>query len=420
MKISYFYRFFLNLYAQIILAIFLGVFSGLYFPELSVQFKFLGEFFIKTINLLIAPVIFCTVVIGIAGMEDMKRAGKTSLIAVALFESISILCLCIGFLASWLTNLDLGKPLDIGSYDLSFMWDGIDNLRISSPSNFILNIVPLTIMDGFAKGEILQVLFIAILFGVGLHRFSAKGDEIFDFLEKLSSILFDLVNLVMKLSPIGVFGALSYAVASYGSVPLLSLGKLIGVYYLICFLFVFLVLGFFAKLNGISIFKFLNYIKQEILVVFGITSSQCVFPKLMEKLVLLGARKSIVGIILPIGYTFNLCGTSIYLGLCSLFLAGTMDIHLSLYQITALLLILLVNSKGLSGVPGAGFIVLTASLSAFHEIPLDGLVYLFIIDRFMAEGRSITNLIGNGLTTLIVANLSGGLDQDQLNSELKK
>jgi aerobic C4-dicarboxylate transport protein len=274
------------------------------------------------------------------------------------------------------------------------------------------------VVDALAKGEILQVLLFSVLFGFALHKFGGRGTMVFDFIEKFSHVLFDIVGIIMKVAPIGAFGAMAFTIGKYGLGSLFSLGKLMGAFYLTCLIFVFLVLGIVSRLHGFSVFKFVRYIKEELLIVLGTSSSESVLPRMMEKMENLGARKSVVGLVIPTGYSFNLDGTSIYLTMAAVFIAQATDTPMSLMQQVTLLLVLLLTSKGAAGVTGSGFIVLAATLSAVGHVPVAGLALILGIDRFMSEARALTNLIGNGVATLVVAKWTGGLDGERMRRQL--
>ena len=408
------------LYFQVLMAVLVGVLLGNFYPSIGVEMKPFGDAFIKGIKMLIAPIIFCTVVVGIAGMEDMKKVGKTGGIALLYFEIMSTIALIVGLIVVNVLQPGVGMNIDPASLDTK----GIDAYtgpgKMASTTEFLLNIIPSTAIDAFAKGEILQVLFIAILFGFALHRFGGRGTMVFDLIEKFSHVLFDIIGIIMKFAPIGAFGAMAFTIGKYGVGSLFSLGKLMGAFYITCLLFVFIVLGIVARLNGFSIFKFVRYIKEELLIVLGTSSSESVLPRMMEKMELLGAKKSCVGLVIPTGYSFNLDGTSIYLTMAAVFIAQATDTPMTITQQITLLLVLLLTSKGAAGITGSGFIVLAATLSAVGHVPVAGLAIILGIDRFMSEARALTNLVGNGVATIVVAKWTGELDEKQLSSVLNK
>jgi aerobic C4-dicarboxylate transport protein len=406
-----FYR---SLYVQVITAILIGVLIGHFAPDTGVALKPLGDGFIKLIKMIIAPIIFCTVVVGIAGMEDMKKVGKTGGYALLYFEIVSSLALVIGLVIVNLVQPGAGMNIDPATLDTKGIAAYTAPGKMQTTVEFLLAIIPNTVVDAFAKGEMLQVLLIAIMFGFALHRFGGRGTLIFDFIEKLSHVLFAIVGTIMKVAPIGAFGAMAFTIGKYGVGSLLSLGKLMGTFYLTCFVFVFLVLGAIAKLHGFSIWKFIKYIKEELLIVLGTSSSEAALPRMMAKLENLGVRKSTVGLVIPTGYSFNLDGTSIYLTMAAVFIAQATNTPMTLQQQLTLLAVLLLTSKGAAGVTGSGFIVLAATLSAVGGIPVAGLALILGIDRFMSEARALTNLVGNGVATVVVGKWTGDLDTNRM------
>ena len=406
------------LYFQVIFAVITGVLLGHFYPELGVAMKPWGDAFIKAIKMLISPIIFCTVVLGIAGMEDMKKVGKTGGLALLYFEIVSSLALIIGLMVVNILQPGVGMNIDPASIDTKGIAAYTGPGKLGTTTDFLINIIPNTAVEAFAKGEILQVLFIAVLFGFALHRFGGRGTLVFDMVEKTSHVLFDMIGFIMKFAPIGAFGAMAFTIGKYGIVSLFSLGKLMGSFYLTCLLFIFIVLGLIARFNGFSIFKFVRYIKEELLIVLGTSSSESVLPRMMEKMENLGANKACVGLVIPTGYSFNLDGTSIYLTMAAVFIAQATDTPMSLTQQLTMLLVLLLTSKGAAGVTGSGFIVLAATLSAVGNLPVAGLALILGIDRFMSEARALTNLVGNGVATIVVANWTGELDKNILKNRL--
>jgi aerobic C4-dicarboxylate transport protein len=407
-----------SLYAQVITAVIIGVLLGHFYPEIGVTMKPLGDGFIKLIKMIIAPIIFCTVVVGIAGMEDMKKVGKTGGLALLYFEVMSTLALIIGLVVVNTLQPGVGMHVDPTSLDTKAVAAFTGPGKMQGTVDFLLNVIPSSVVDAFAKGEILQVLLFSVLFGFALHKFGGRGTLVFDFIEKFSHVLFDIVGFIMKVAPIGAFGAMAFTIGKYGLGSLFSLGKLMGAFYLTCVIFVFVVLGIVGRLNGFSVFKFVRYIKEELLIVLGTSSSESVLPRMMEKMENLGARKSVVGLVIPTGYSFNLDGTSIYLTMAAVFIAQATDTPMTLMQQLTLLAVLLLTSKGAAGVTGSGFIVLAATLSAVGGVPVAGLALILGIDRFMSEARALTNLVGNGVATLVVAKWTGDLDMTRLHQEL--
>ena len=391
-----------SLYFQVITAIILGVILGHFWPQTGAAMKPLGDGFIKLIKMIIAPIIFCTVVVGIAGMEDMKRVGKTGGYALLYFEIMSTVALIIGLIIVNVVQPGVGMNVDPASLDTKGLANYTKPGQMQTTTEFLLHVIPSTFVGAFAEGEMLQVLLIAVLFGFALHRFGGRGTLVFDFIEKFSHVLFVIVGYIMKLAPIGAFGAMAFTIGKYGLGSLTSLAKLMGTFYVTCLLFIFVVLGLVARFHGFSIWKFIKYIKEELLIVLGTSSSEAALPRMMAKLENLGVRKSTVGLVIPTGYSFNLDGTSIYLTMAAVFIAQATNTPLDLSHQITLLLVLLLTSKGAAGVTGSGFIVLAATLSAVGNVPVAGLALILGIDRFMSEARALTNLIGNGVATVVV------------------
>jgi aerobic C4-dicarboxylate transport protein len=409
-----------SLYVQVVTAVVIGVLLGHFYPALGAEMKPLGDAFIKLIKMLIAPIIFCTVVVGIAGMEDMKKVGKTGGLALLYFEVVSTVALIIGLLLVNVIQPGAGMNVDAAALDTKGIAAYTGPGKMVGTVDFLMNIIPNTVVDAFAKGEILQVLLVAVLFGFALHRFGGRGTLVFDWVERTSHVLFTMVGYIMKLAPIGAFGAMAFTIGKYGLGSLFSLGKLMASFYATCLIFVFVVLGLIARFHGFSIWKFIRYIKEELLIVLGTSSSESVLPRMMEKMENLGARKSTVGLVIPTGYSFNLDGTSIYLTMAAVFIAQATNTPMTLTQELTLLAVLLLTSKGAAGITGSGFIVLAATLSAVGTVPVAGLALILGIDRFMSEARALTNLVGNGVATLVVAKWTGDLDTEQLQARLNQ
>ncbi|MDM0105781.1 dicarboxylate/amino acid:cation symporter [Variovorax sp. J22R24] len=407
-----------SLYVQVITAVVIGVLLGHFFPSVGETMKPLGDAFIKLIKMMIAPIIFCTVVVGIAGMEDMKKVGKTGGLALLYFEVVSSIALVVGLVLVNLLQPGAGMNVDPASLDTRALAAYTGPGKMEGTVDFLMHIIPNTVVDAFAKGEILQVLLIAVLFGFALHRFGGRGTLVFDMIEKGSHVLFVIIGYIMKLAPIGAFGAMAFTIGKYGVGSLFQLGKLMGTFYLTCLLFIFVVLGGIARFHGFSIWKFIKYIKEELLIVLGTSSSESVLPRMMEKMENLGARKTVVGLVIPTGYSFNLDGTSIYLTMAAVFIAQATNTPMTLMQELTLLAVLLLTSKGAAGVTGSGFIVLAATLSAVGHVPVAGLALILGIDRFMSEARALTNLIGNGVATIVVAKWTDELDVERLQAGL--
>jgi aerobic C4-dicarboxylate transport protein len=410
--------FYKSLYFQVITAIVIGVALGHFYPSLGAEMKPLGDGFIKLIKMIIAPIIFCTVVVGIAGMEDMKKVGKTGGLALLYFEVVSSIALVVGLIIVNLVQPGAGMHVNAATLDTKGIAAYTGPGKMQTTTEFLLNVIPASAVDAFAKGDILQVLLFSVLFGFALQRFGGRGTLVFDFVEKISHVLFGIVGIIMKVAPIGAFGAMAFTIGKYGVGSLLSLGKLMGTFYLTCLVFVFVVLGIIAKVHGFSIWKFVKYIKEELFIVLGTSSSETVLPRMMAKMENLGVKKSVVGLVIPTGYSFNLDGTSIYLTMAAVFIAQATDTPMTLTQQLTLLAVLLLTSKGAAGVTGSGFIVLAATLSAVGGVPVAGLALILGIDRFMSEARALTNLIGNGVATVVVGKWNGDVDMDRLHRHL--
>ena len=409
-----------SLYFQVITAIVIGVLLGHFAPHYGEAMKPLGDGFIKLIKMIIAPIIFCTVVVGIAGMEDMKKVGKTGGMALLYFEVVSSIALIVGLVIVNIVQPGVGMNVDPNTLDTKSLAAYTGPGKMQGTVDFLLGIIPSTVVDAFAKGEMLQVLLFAMMFGFALHRFGGRGTLVFDLIEKTSHVLFAIVGFIMKLAPIGAFGAMAFTIGKYGVGSLVSLAQLMATFYATCLIFIFVILGSIAKFNGFSIWKFIKYIKEELLIVLGTSSSESVLPRMMAKMETLGAKKSTVGLVIPTGYSFNLDGTSIYLTMAAVFIAQATNTPMTLTQQLTLLAVLLLTSKGAAGVTGSGFIVLAATLSAVGGVPVAGLALILGIDRFMSESRALTNLIGNGVATLVVARWTGDLDVGLMQKRLNE
>ncbi|WP_139736735.1 dicarboxylate/amino acid:cation symporter [Aeromonas caviae] len=409
-----------SLYFQVILAITIGICLGHVYPSLGADMKPLGDGFVKLIKMIIAPVIFCTVVTGIAGMESMKAVGKTGAIALIYFEVVSTLALIIGLCVVNVLQPGAGMNVDPSSLDASAISVYADQAQSQGIIPFLLDVIPASVIGAFAGGNILQVLLFAVLFGFSLHHIGEKGKPIFNIIDGFSQVIFGIINMIMKLAPIGAFGAMAFTIGKYGIGSLVQLGQLIASFYLTCLLFIFLVFGSIAKANGFSIVRFIAYIREELLIVLGTSSSESVLPRMLVKMEALGCKKSVVGLVIPTGYSFNLDGTSIYLTMAAVFIAQATNTPLDLFHQLTLLVVLLISSKGAAGVTGSGFIVLAATISAVGHLPLAGLALILGIDRFMSEARALTNLIGNGVATLVVARYCDQLDEATMQDALAK
>ena len=421
-----------SLYFQVIVAIIAGILVGHFFPSgtqvingvekyvpgWGELFYPLGQGFIKLIKMIIAPVIFCTVVSGIAGMESMKSVGKTGGVALLYFEIVSTIALLIGLLVINIWKPGVGMNVDPSTLDTSGISKFVESGQQQSTVDFFMHIIPNTVVGAFAEGEILQVLLFALMFGFALHKLGDAGKPVLKFIDQISHVFFNIVNMIMKLAPIGAFGAMAYTIGKYGIGSLAQLAQLIICFYITCLLFIFLVLGTISRLCGFSILKMIRMIREELLIVLGTSSSESVLPRMLKKLEIAGCEKSVVGLVIPTGYSFNLDGTSIYLTMAAIFIAQATNTQLDLMHQVTLLGVLLISSKGAAGVTGSGFIVMAATLSAVGHIPVAGLVLILGIDRFMSEARALTNLVGNSLATIVVAKWVGQLDQEKLNFAL--
>ena len=421
-----------SLYFQVIVAIIAGVLVGHFSPsgtqiingtEQYVKgwgelFYPLGQGFIKLIKMIIAPVIFCTVVSGIAGMESMKSVGKTGGVALLYFEIVSTIALIIGLAVINIAKPGVGMNVDPASLDTAGISKYVESGAAQSTQDFFMNIIPNTVVGAFAEGEILQVLLFALLFGFALHKLGDAGKPVLKFIDQIAHVFFNIVNMIMKLAPIGAFGAMAYTIGKYGIGSLAQLGQLIICFYITCLLFIFIILGSIARICGFSILKMIRMIREELLIVLGTSSSESVLPRMLKKLELAGAEKSVVGLVIPTGYSFNLDGTSIYLTMAAIFIAQATNTPLDISHQITLLLVLLISSKGAAGVTGSGFIVMAATLSAVGHIPVAGLALILGIDRFMSEARALTNLVGNSLATIVVAKWVGQLDKEKLDFAL--
>jgi aerobic C4-dicarboxylate transport protein len=407
-----------HLYVQVLVAITIGVLVGYRFPALGTAMKPLGDGFIKLIKMMIAPIIFTTVVVGIAKIGDMKEVGRLGLKALVYFELVTTLALAIGLVVVNVVRPGDGINADVRTLNTSDIASYTKSAKSVSTVELLLHIIPDSAVGAFASGEILQVLLFSILFGLALARFGDKGRPLLDLLDQLSHVLFGVIGIVMRFAPVGAFGAMAFTVGRFGVVTLSSLGKLMACVYITCFLFVFVVLGLIARCTGFSLWQFLRYIKEEIVIVLGTSSSEAALPRMITKLENLGCAKPVVGLVIPAGYSFNLDGTSIYLTMAAVFIAQATNVHLSFGQQLSILGVLLLTSKGAAAVTGGGFITLAATLSSTDTVPVEGLALLLGIDRFMSEARAITNLIGNGVATMVVARWEGALDLKRAQSVL--
>jgi len=411
-------KFYQLLYVQVLFAIVIGVSLGYFRPDLGTKMQPLGDGFIKLVKMIIAPVIFLTVSTGIAGMNDLKKVGRVATKAFVYFFFFSTLALIIGLLVSHTVQPGSGLNIDPASLDSSKINKYVEAAKENSVVDFIFNIIPQTLFSPMTGDVILQVLLVAILFGVGLALTAEKSKPVIDFLEVLTVPVFKIVELLMKLAPIGAFGAMAYTIGAYGIDSLMYLGKLVITFYLTSFLFIAVILGLVAKLNGFNIFRFIRYIKEEVFLVLGTSSSEPAMPGLMRKLNDAGCDKGVVGLVVPTGYSFNLDGTNIYMTLAALFIAQACNIHLEFDHLMVLLLVAILSSKGAAGVTGAGFITLAATLAVVPEVPVAGMTLILGIDKFMSECRALTNVIGNGVACVVVSNWENHLDKEKLKEKI--
>jgi aerobic C4-dicarboxylate transport protein len=401
---------FKSLYLQVILAIIIGIALGVWSPDFAIQLKPLGDGFIKLIKMMIAPIIFCTIVTGIAGMQNIKAVGRVGLKAIIYFEIVTTLALIIGLVIVNIVQPGSGMNVNPQTLDTSGVQNYIQQGKSTGFIDFLLHVIPDTIIGAFAEGNILQVLFFAILFGVALTTINNKAKPVLEVLESFEHGLFAVMRFVMKLAPLGALGAMAFTVGKYGFGSLASLGKLMMCFYATCILFILFVLGSILKYFGFSILKLLRYIGEELWIVLGTSSSESALPALMQKLKKLGCSESVVGLVVPMGYSFNLDGTSIYLTMAAVFITQAINLPLTLPQQVTLLLVLLLTSKGAAGVTGAGFITLAATLPVVEHIPVASVALILGIDRFMSEARALTNIIGNAVATIVVARSEKQID----------
>lgn len=407
-------RIYHSLYFRVLVAIVIGIALGYFYPNFAAQMKPLGDGFIKLIKMMIAPIIFTTVVVGIASMGDMKKVGRVGVKALIYFEVLSTIALVIGLIVVKLYQPGAGINANVASLDTKAIANYTSAAQSLNTVDFLLNIIPSNVVDAFAKGEILQVLLFSVLFGLALSAMGERGKVVVKFLDDFSHALFGVIGMIMKLAPIGAFGAMAFTIGKYGIHTLVSLGKLMAGVYTTSALFVFIVLGLVCRFNGFSIWQFLKYIKEEIFIVLGTSSSESVLPRMMTKMEDLGASKSVVGMVIPTGYSFNLDGTSIYLTMAAIFIAQATNVNLSIGQELTILAVLMLTSKGAAAVTGGGFITLAATLGSMGGVlPVAGLTLLLGVDRFMSEARAITNLIGNGVATVVVARWENEFDEER-------
>jgi aerobic C4-dicarboxylate transport protein len=407
-----------TLYGQVLIATVIGVGVGALWPSAGVAMKPVGDAFIKLVRMIVAPIIFCTVVVGIAGADEVKTVGKAGLIALVYFEIVTTIALIIGLVVVNIVRPGAGMNVDAARIDGAAVAPYASAGTAQTVSDFLLNLIPSSAVDAFARGDVIQVLVVSVLFGIALRSVGGAGRPVFDFLDRLSAVLFAIVGIIMTTAPLGAFGAMAFTIASFGVATLAPLVKVIACFYITCGLFILLVVGAIARAHGFSVWRFVGYVREEIFIVYGTSSSESALPLLMEKLERLGVGRSVVGLVVPAGYSFNLDGTAIYLSIATVFIAQATNTPLTLAQQVGLLAILLITSKGAAGVAGAALIVLAATLSATGTIPVAGVALILGIHRFMGEAMAVTNLIGNGVATIVVGKWCGELDEARLAARL--
>ena len=406
------------LYVQVLIAVAIGVALGYFDPGLGKAMKPFGDGFIKLVKMVIAPIIFLTVVHGVASMSDLKKVGRVGLKALIYFEVLTTVALVVGLVVVNLLQPGVGMNVDPSTLDAGSIAKYQEAAKGQTVTDFFLHIIPDQVVGAFAQGEIIQVLFFALLFAFALHMLGDKGKLMMDLIDTTMQVFFKIVGIVMRAAPIGAFGAMAYTVGSQGVGALASLAYLMLGFYLTCLIFIFGVLGIVAWATGFSIFKFVRYIGEELLIVLGTSSSESVLPRMLDKMKRAGAEESVVGLVIPAGYSFNLDGTCIYLTMAAIFLAQATNTEQTLWQQITILAILLLTSKGAAGVTGSGFIVLAATLQSVEHIPTTAIALILGIDRFMSEARALTNLVGNGVATIVVARWENALDEERLHAEL--
>ncbi|MCP9234205.1 dicarboxylate/amino acid:cation symporter [Mesorhizobium sp. LMG 17147] len=410
---------FARTYVQVLAAIVLGAAIGYLYPETGQSLKPLGDAFIKVVKMIIAPVIFLTIATGIAGMSDLQKVGRVAAKAMVYFLTFSTLALVVGLIVANIVQPGAGLNIDPASLDVQAVKGYVATAHEQSVTSFLMNIIPSTIASAFAEGDILQVLFFSVLFGIALAMTGETSRPVVTFLQALTAPIFKLVGILMKAAPIGAFGAMAFTIGKYGIGSVANLAILVATFYLTAFLFVFGVLGAVCRYNGFSIFSLVRYIKDELLLVLATSSSEAALPSLMEKMEKAGAARSVVSLVIPTGYSFNLDGTNIYMTIAALFIAQATNTDLSIADQILLLLIAMLSSKGAAGVTGAGFITLAATLSVVPSVPVAGMALILGVDRFMSECRALTNLVGNAVASLVVARWEGELDQSRMEAAFR-
>lgn len=403
-----------KLYVQVLIAIFAGALLGHFYADIAVAMKPLGDGFIKLIKMMVGAIIFCTVVTGVAAMDDMRQAGRVGIKAMVYFAILSAFSLFIGIVVANTFKPGVGMNIDPATLSTDAVSNYIGNkAQIESLPDFLMHIIPTSLFSAFAGSEILQVLLVALFFAGAVSVLGAKAKPVVTLIEQVSHILFTIIGFIMKVAPLGAFGAMAFTVGQYGIGSLIPLAKLMLCFYATCILFLLIVVGGVMSYVGLNFFRYLSYIKEEIFIVFGTCSSETVFPRMIEKLTALGCKKSIVGMVLPTGYSFNLDGTAIYLTMAAIFLAQATNTPMTIREEMILLGVMMLTSKGAAGVVGTAFVALAATLASIGHIPVASIALILGIDRFMAEGRAVTNLIGNGVATLFIGKLEGSLDVQQ-------
>ncbi len=403
-------KYFKILYIQVLIAIAIGILLGNYYPSFAVQLKPLGDGFIKLIKMMIAPIIFCTIVTGISGMQNTKKVGRVGLKAILYFEVVTTLALIIGIIVVNVLKPGVGMNVDVTLLDTKAVENFISESKSQSVGDFLLHVIPENIVNALSTSNILQVLFFSVLLGLALSKIGEKAAPLLKGIQSLEHGLFAIIKIIMKVAPLGALGAMAFTIGKYGVGSLAQLGQLMGSFYLTCILFIVIVLGGILKYAGFNLFRVIAYIKEELLIVLGTSSSEAALPSLINKLEKVGCSEPVVGLVVPTGYSFNLDGTSIYLTMAAIFLAQATNTPLDIGHQITLLLVLLLTSKGAAGVTGSGFIVLAATLPTVGHIPVAAIALIFGIDRFMSEGRALTNIIGNTVATIVVAKWENEID----------
>jgi aerobic C4-dicarboxylate transport protein len=407
-----------TLYAQVLIATAIGVLVGHFWPAAGAAMRPVGDAFVKLVRMIVAPVIFCTVVAGIAGAGGAKTVGKAGVLALVYFEIVTTIALVLGLIVVNVVRPGAGMNVDVATLDAASVAQYVNAGKGQSAISFLLDIIPTSVADAFARGDILQVLLVSVLFGFALKSLGAAGTPLAEFIERLGTAFFVIVGFIMKTAPIGAFGAMAFTIGNFGVGTLAQLGKVLACFYTACLLFVFVVLGAIARWHGFGIWRFVTLIKEEIFIVFSTSSSESVLPRIMAKLEDMGVRRSVVGVVIPAGYSFNLDGTAVYLAIATVFIAQATNTPLGLSRQVMLLALLLITSKGAAGVAGAALIALTGTLSATGDIPVAGVALILGIHRFMGEAMAVTNLIGNGVAAIVIGKRCGEVDEARLAQRL--